>query len=106
MLKISGKTEDGRLVVSGVFSFYETQGIHLSVIFDELNNRGMVPDWVALYLETWAVGMMPERVMSMLSESIYDAYGADYRDRVIQTLKTILPTPDDFGWKLKKKPKK
>lgn len=102
MLQISGKTEDGRLTVSGVFSFYETQGVPLSVIFDELQNRNMVPDWISLYLETWAIGMMPDRVMSFLSESIYDVYGSDYRDQVIETLKTILPTPDDFGCKLKK----
>lgn len=97
MLKISGKTKDGSLVVSGVFSFYETQGLPLSIIFEEFRNRGIVPDWIALYLETWAIGIMPDRVMSFLSESIYDVYGSDYRDCVIRTLKTIVPTPDDFG---------
>ncbi len=47
LLKVSGKTTDGKIVVAGIYRVYETYGLPLDIILDSLNQLGAVPDWLA-----------------------------------------------------------
>lgn len=87
MLKIVGKTPDGRLVVRGVFRFYETEGVPLEVLFDFLNGRRMIPDWIAYVEEATGAGMAASRVLSALNEAIFDSFGKAVRDEVLGRLR-------------------
>ena len=51
MIEVSGKTVDGFTVVTGVYKFYETNGMPLDVLFETLRNRKMTPDWLSFMLE-------------------------------------------------------
>ena len=89
LLNISGQTTDGKLVVSGVYKLYETEGLPLDVVFDIMERNNAIPDWMAFYQEATDAGMKGERVLSKLSPAISDAYGAEFRDVVIDRLKHI-----------------
>jgi alanyl-tRNA synthetase len=86
MLKLEGKTTEGRSVVSGVYSFYETHGIPIITILEILDSRGITPDWISFYQEANKAGVKGDRIISMLSNDIADVYGGSFRDTVIQRL--------------------
>ena len=86
MLTVCGKTSDDKLVVRGVFAFYETHGLALDVIFEALMAHGYIPDWRAFMDEATKAGMQPSRVLSMLDPAIVDSYGSAMRDVVLGRL--------------------
>jgi len=87
MLKVTGKTQEGGLVVSGVFSFYETHGIPLDVLFEGMLSNSFTPDWVGFYHEAMKAGLKPVKIFAMLNESVSDTFGTTYRDIVLDRLK-------------------
>lgn len=89
MIEVSGHTPDGRQVVRGVYSFYETNGMPLDALFETLRNQGMVPDWLSFMLEAVEAGMSPERVISMLDPAIADSFGGTLRDVVVVRLRSM-----------------
>ena len=87
MLFKSGTTTDGKTVVRGVFRLYETEGLHLDVIFDALKERNAIPDWGHFVQEAEVGGMKLDRILSKLDAAIVDSYGTEMRDRVLNRLK-------------------
>lgn len=85
-MKTVGRTSDGKIVVTEVFKFYETEGLPLDVILETLRVRDMVPDWLAFVFEATRAGMKFERILSMLDAAISDSYGSELRDVVISRL--------------------
>lgn len=84
-----GVTSDGKQVYAGVFSFYETHGIPLDIIFNCAIDQNWIPCWISLYKEAFSSGMKHERIISKLNEAILDSYGIEYRDLVINNLNRI-----------------
>lgn len=82
MLEIAGYTTDGKIVVKGIFHFFETTGLPLDIIVDQLSSRDLVPSWHDYVLEAIAAGIPPERVKSRLEEVILDVYGRKYWEDV------------------------
>lgn len=95
MLEVSGKTPDGKIVVRGVYRFYETMGLPLDVTLEYLRERKMIPDWPAFLLEAVEAGMSPERALSLLDSAISDSYGAATRDVVVSRLKRLMSTHEE-----------
>lgn len=86
MIKLVGKTIKGSGVVIGVYRYYETYGIPLDVLFEELRKRNFVPDWNAFIQEALAAGMKKSRILSMLSPALSDTYGTEFRNYVVTKL--------------------
>lgn len=86
MIKLVGKTTTGSGVVTGVYRYYETYGIPLDVLFEELRKRNFVPDWNAFIQEALAAGMKKLRILSMLSPALSDTYGTEFCNYVIAKL--------------------
>lgn len=95
MIEAFGKTPDGRWVVKGVFSFYETEGMPLDVIFETLRNKGAIPDWSTFVLEAVEAGMKVPRILSMLDAAIADSYGPVLRDVVLLRLRSMVEVDDE-----------
>lgn len=95
MIEVVGHTPDGRQVVRGVYSFYETNGMPLDALFETLRNRGMIPDWPGFILEAVEAGMKPERVIAMLDPAIADSFGGRMRDVVVVRLRNMVEGKDD-----------
>lgn len=89
LLYQSGITIDNKPVYSGIYSFYETHGIPLDVIFALLNDNGIVPNWTDLYLDAKKAGMSHDRIVSKLEESISDSLGKEWVAQVIPNLNKI-----------------
>lgn len=85
-LRVVGQTTDGKVVVEGVYRFFETHGLPLDVLLDRLRSRGIIPSWLSFYDEARKAGMKHERILSKLSESLGDVYGPSFRDVVIKRL--------------------
>lgn len=89
MIKIVGKTLGNKLVVSGLFRLFETDGIPLEIIFQVAITNNCIPCWLSFYKEAKAAGMQHDRILSRLEPAISDSYGLEWANHVIETL-TIL----------------
>lgn len=86
MLTERGKTEDGRLVLGGVFSLYETHGIPLDIILGGIQEQGALVDWGDFYEAALASGMKHNSIVSKLADAISDTYGQATSDVVLARL--------------------
>ena len=84
-----GQTVDGNAVLSGIFKFYETNGVPLDVLFQLMQERNIIPCWKSLYREAREAKMTHERIISMLDSAISDSFGPSFRDEVISTLEKL-----------------
>ena len=84
---ITGVTEDGRSVASGVFDAVDTHGIPLSVVLDYLETRNMVVDWINFYesacSRNWKTKTIFQRIVEALRDTNKDK---QYIDRVVASL--------------------
>jgi len=80
LLRVVGKTPDDKLVVRGVFRFYETHGLPLDMIVDKLDREGFMPDWLDFAKEAVKAGWRPAAVLPRLTALIGDVYGPKFRE--------------------------
>lgn len=81
-----GKTTEGKPVVSGVAKLYYETGLPLSIIFDRLQQKEIVPSWNHLVSELKENGMKHDRIIHLLNEHIFESYGKEYRDEILKRL--------------------
>jgi alanyl-tRNA synthetase len=86
-VKVVGKTEDGELVVSGIFKIFDTLGLPLDVIFDLCKTSNMLPSWIHFYDEATSYGWKDKTIVNRLETNIRDVYGKEYADTVMCRLK-------------------
>lgn len=86
-MNIVGKTIEGKSVVSGLGKLYFQEGIPLSVLFDSLKDKDIQPSFKHLYDELTENGMKHERIIHLLNENVFESYGKEYRDEVLNRLK-------------------
>ncbi len=89
-LAVSGKTADGKTVVSGVFPIYSSIGLPLQDIVDTLNQNDMLVDWQDFYHRAIKEGWKSGRTFIKIREAVGDifgpAYGAEVEKRLNLTL--------------------
>lgn len=85
-MNIVGKTTEGKNVISGLGKLYFQEGIPLSVMFDFCKSKGIQPSFKHLYQELEENGMNRERILHLLNENVFESYGKEYRDIVLQRL--------------------
>ncbi len=93
MLEIAGKTEDGRLVVKGIYRLYETSGIPLDFIFDYVQTNNMVVSWLDFHQEAQGNGMKHKRILSKLEEPVAGNWGEEYWEVVKSKLELAFGKP-------------
>jgi hypothetical protein len=86
-LSVIGKTEDGKMVVSGIFELMSSiLGVPLEFLMEELKKNNMIVSWTHFYdssvKHSWKYSTTRERV----SSSVFEVYGPEYRDKVIKKL--------------------
>ncbi len=86
MFEVAGKTEDGRLVVKGIYRLYETSGIPLDFLFDYIHSNNMVVSWLDFHQEAQGNGMKHKRIISKLEEPVVGNWGAEYWEVVKHNL--------------------
>jgi alanyl-tRNA synthetase len=89
MLRIVGKTLDGKLVLSGVFKIYETEGIPLDIIFENLLEKDSIPSWTHFFNEAINANMKKDHILALLESTISDVYGIEFKNNIISVLKNL-----------------
>jgi len=80
ILRVVGKTPDGKTVVDGIFTMVATYGVPLDVVVSFLDDRGHVPDWVSFYKQAVREGWPSDRTLLRLEAVVGDVYGPVYRE--------------------------
>jgi len=78
LFDVVGKTDDGKLVISGVMKFRESYGLPLVYIFDIIKNNNMVISWYHLIDEANIIGVNFDKFLSELKSAIIDVFGIEY----------------------------
>ena|ERR1035437_2230569 len=85
----TGVTPDGKLVMAGCFSFYETHGVPLNIFLMCCVENDWIPDWIDFYTAAISAGMAHGRILSKLEEAVSDSFGKEFCDVVIFKLNEI-----------------
>lgn len=86
MLRISGKTEDGKSVVSGFFTMVDEKGVPLTIVLDYLNENELIPDWIDFLQETIKSNWNIKSTQEKISQSCFEVYGSEHRDVVMKNI--------------------
>lgn len=86
---LAGYTTDGKVIICGLAKFYFEYGIPFYFIFDAIKKHNMIPSWIHLVQELQQNGMPKNRIYHLLNESIFESYGKEFRDHVINKLKEL-----------------
>jgi hypothetical protein len=89
-LNIAGKTNDGKIVVSGVFPIYSSIGLPLQDILEILHQSNMVPDWQDFYDQAIEEGWKSDRTILKIQEAVGDIFGPAYGSEVEKRLNLTL----------------
>ena len=86
-LRISGKTEDGKLVVQGMFPIVSsTIGLPLEMLLPDLEKNNMVIDWVDFYQEALRSGWTEKTTIIKIETAVGDYFGTEYKQEVVKRL--------------------
>ena len=96
MLKYSGKTEDGLLVVSGIFPLIDTHGIQLSTIVQYFKQLDLLVDWCDFYMNAILSNWKIRSILAKIKETILDLYDKDYYEQVSSRLTLLIKHLKDF----------
>lgn len=83
-----GDTVDGKKVMGGVYSFYETYGISFDILFTTMVLNNQIPAWEDLYNDARTKGMGHKKLLLMLEDAISDSYGIEMAVIIISKLKS------------------
>ncbi len=86
IITISGKTEDGKFVVRGVFRLHDTYGFALS---DFLMNKDCVPDWINFYSDAIKHLWSFDQIQTCIEMGINDSGSLLNKDKIIDKLYEI-----------------
>lgn len=86
MLKVIGKTTDGKLVLSEVYKYYASVGLPLDSLFEGLRQRNAIPSWIHFYNDARQAGIKHSRILSMLDEPLTDVYGVEIKKFIIERI--------------------
>lgn len=73
---------------------YSTYGVSLSILLDYMSEHNLMPDWLNLCYEAFDLGFKWERLRSELYVYVYESYGIETRNNVIEILDKI----DEIGF--------
>lgn len=86
---IYGKTKDGKLVVGGVYDFHQSLGMPLEILFLELRDRDMMPDWLDFYRLAIYNGMRHSRIIGKIQGEATGVWGTEFVNKVCDTLNEL-----------------
>jgi|AntRauTorcE11897_2_1112592.scaffolds.fasta_scaffold06182_3 hypothetical protein len=84
--RFSGKTKDGKSVVAGCFTMYDSTGMPLPVMFTLISLQGWVPDIVYFYECAKNAGWKEKTIYSRLEEACLDGFNKKYWHEVKERL--------------------
>lgn len=85
----NGYTEDGRMVIGGVFRLYGTNGLPLEIILQMFQAREWVVDWVDYINDAQKDGHKLKTIVSRIEAAADDIYGPDHAEAIKERCSTF-----------------
>ncbi len=86
-LTVVGKTEDGKLVVSGVFEIMSsTTGLPLEIILEILNKHNMIISWIDFYNSSIKHKWKWRTTKNRIETSVNEIFGKEYTKEILKRL--------------------
>jgi alanyl-tRNA synthetase len=76
--KVVGNTTDGQLVIGDVFYLYNTYGIPLEIILEEMKKRNLVCDWDDFTNKAIGLGINKRKLKFLIQNSVEEVFGQTY----------------------------
>ena len=80
-----------------MFEYLDTYGLPLDMVCVELEQRGMMPDWVHLYDRCIEANWKPSSTWERLRTLVGDVYGPDFRVEWERRMRKHLERQDDYN---------
>ena len=87
---LTGRTEDGKMVMTGAYFFTSTYGFPLVDLLFELSDVNAVVDWIEYYESALELGMKSDRVLKRVEAATREAYGEVYSKEVMDRFELYL----------------
>ena len=88
-LKAAGKTDEGKLVMSGVGTLCFTAGVPLELILHHFREHNLVVDWLDYIQTALKDGHKPNTIQSRMEAALGDVYGKAYTTEVMKRAKAL-----------------
>lgn len=88
-LTVSGKTEDGLLVMAGVGTMCFTGGVPLELILHSFKEKGLVVDWIDYIKTALKDGHKPQTIQSRMEAALGDIYGKTYTAEIMKRARAL-----------------
>jgi hypothetical protein len=76
--------------MQGCFIFMSTLGLPLDVLFTILKENNIIIDWIDFYQDCIKNGWKHQTIINKLEHSLFDVYGKEYKNVIIERLKKCL----------------
>lgn len=81
-MKISGKTVEGKTVVSDMYFYKESKGIDLTTVLEFLKSKDLVMDWLDYIKCALLKGANPKNLETSILTSVGEVYGSAYAEEI------------------------
>lgn len=89
ILEPNGKDTMGRVVMGGVFRFYDEKGLPLEILLQAFEDRELVVDWKSFCDDALEAGWEWKTILSRIEEPIKDVYGKHTFDEILKRIKLV-----------------
>lgn len=84
-----GVTPEDKKAIDGVFRMFDTIGLPLDIILDQLHERDLVVSWKHFFRDALKAGWTLKTTMNRVTIAVRDAYLPDYADEVVKRLELL-----------------
>lgn len=95
-LTVSGKTEDGNLVLKNIFVLFDSRGVPLEIILQKCKEQSFIVDWIDFIDYTIRHKRSIETTLRQVYDALVDVYDSNYADEVLKRLKLYLTFRFDY----------
>lgn len=85
-----GRTPEGKIIVTGTFTFVSGLGLHLDLVVDYLDHKGFMMHWIDFYVESVKQEWPPERTLRRLQSTVRDVYGPVFEEKWVGRMQEAL----------------
>ena len=94
---LTGRTEDGKMVMTGAYFFTATYGFPLVDLLFELSDANAVVDWIDYYESALELGMKSDRILKRIESATCEAYSESYSKEVMDRFELYLKQGEENG---------
>lgn len=88
-LKVCGKTNNDKLVLSGYFKLYDAHGIPLELIFNYAKEEGYVLSVDSFFIDAIKAGWKKDRIINLLKDVLLELHGPIHQNEILEKLFTF-----------------